>query len=149
MFLCRELLCKILSSSFFKSLFIVRDSYVSFVRERDLLRAAKSVHCFLAGMKVTACTNLFSPMYCLPVFCTFTIDFDQFELQRRLIRINFLPRSSELQVLGIWRRSSELLVFRVFGTWCSESSSLQKLETFIRTSCLQKTRSSDERLQLL
>ena len=48
-----------------------------------------------------------------------------------------MPRFSELQVLGIWRRSSELLVFRVFGTWSSESSSLQKLETFIRTSCLQ------------
>src|ERR1044072_3924412 len=87
-------------------------------------------------MKVTARTNLFSHMYYLPVLCTFTIDFDQFELQRSLIRINLLPRSSELQVLGIWRRSSELLVFRIFGTCSSESSSPQKLEMFIRTSGL-------------
>src|ERR1044072_144981 len=80
----RDLLCLFLSSSFFKSLFILRDSNVSVVRERNLLRAATGVHCFLAEMKVTACTNLFSHMYCLPVFCTFTIDFDQFEFQMKL-----------------------------------------------------------------
>src|ERR1044072_6100497 len=47
------------------------------------------------------------------------------------------PGLQNLQVLRSWRRSSELQVFRIFGTWSSESSSPQKLETFIRTSGLQ------------
>src|ERR1044072_876966 len=129
-------LCRALSSSFFKSLYILRDSNVSVVRERNFLHMPKGVHC--------SCRNESDCLYeldqsfvLLPVVSTFTIDFDQFELQRSLIRINFLPRSSELQVLGIWRRSSKLLVFRIFGTWSSESSSPQKLETFIRTSCFR------------
>src|ERR1044072_9263189 len=88
-------------------------------------------------MKVTACTNLFSHLYFCQSLVLSPLTLSNLNFKRNLIRINLLPRSSELQVLGIWRRSSELLVFRIFGTWSSESSSPQKLETFIRTSGLQ------------
>src|ERR1044072_629607 len=123
--LCRALLCKILSSSFFKSLFIVRDSKVSVLREREknLLTTPRCVHCFCRSDS-DCLYQLFSPMYYLPVVVLSPLTSNLFELQRSLIRINLLPGSSELQVLGIWRRSSELLVFRVLGTWSSESSSL-------------------------
>src|ERR1044072_201502 len=136
--LCRALLCvaKSLVFIFLQVSFIVRDGEVSVVRERErnLFTTPRFVRCFCRNDS-DCLYQLFSPMYFLPVACTITIDFDQFEFQLMLDQNQFLlPRSSELQVLGIWRRSSELLVFRVFGTWSSESSSLQKLETFIRTS---------------
>src|ERR1044072_7402939 len=125
-----------LSSSFFKSLYSERQQCIRC--EREKLSTYSKRRALLCGRDESDFLyDLFSPMYYLPVLCTYTIDFDQFELQRSLIRINLLPRSSELQVLGIWRCSSELLVFRVFGTWSSESSSLQKLEMFIRTSCVR------------
>src|ERR1044072_10045277 len=88
-------------------------------------------------MKVTACTNLFSHLYFCQSLVLSPLTLSNLNFKRNLIRINLLPRSSELQVLRIWRRSSELLVFRVFGTWSSKSSSPQKLETFIRTSGLR------------
>src|ERR1044072_2803749 len=53
-------------------------------------------------------------MYFLQNTCTFFLTSDPFELLRSLIRTNeSLPRSSELQARGIWRRSTELLVFRI------------------------------------
>src|ERR1044072_3809882 len=88
-------------------------------------------------MKVTACTNCSVLCTVCQPFVLSPLTLINLNFKLCLIRINFLPRSSELQVLGNWRRSLELLVFRVFGTWSSESSSLQKLEKFIRTSCLQ------------
>src|ERR1044072_4964159 len=88
-------------------------------------------------MKVTACTNLLSPMYCLPVFCTFTIDFEQFEFHLKLDQNLFLAlifRTSGPWNLETFIRTSGL---QRLGTWSSESLSPQKLETFIRTSGLQ------------
>ena len=97
-----------------------------------------------AGLKVTA-------LYECSVRCTIcrslvlsSLTYNQFELQRSLIRINeHLPWSSELQARGIWRRSSELLSseslalglqsLQVFGRWrrslellSSESSALDQ-----------------------
>ena len=144
--------CKILSSSFIRSLFILREIQVSVVRERKtscILQTACSAFC---RDESDCLYELLSPMYCLPVFCTFIIDFDQFEFQLMHDQNQLLlPWSLELQVLGNWRRSSELLVFGVFDTWSLESSSLQKLETFIRTSVFRffstwsETQSSEAR----
>src|ERR1044072_3121415 len=76
---------KILSSSFIRSLFIVRDSEVSVVREREknLFTTPRCVHCFCRNDS-HCWYQLFSPMYYLPIACTFTIDFDQFEFQLML-----------------------------------------------------------------
>src|ERR1044072_7128776 len=66
------------------SLYIVRDSNVSVVRERNFLRTSNGVHCFLAGTKVTACTNLFSHMYCCQSLVLSPFTSEQFELQSKL-----------------------------------------------------------------
>ena len=145
---------------------IVRDNDVAVVRERVKLvfySTAYSAFCSaFAEPKVTA-------LYECSVRCTIcrslvlsSLTSNQFELQRSLIRINeHLPWSSELQARGIWRRSSELLVFRilwhlVFRIFKSSDAGdvhqnfcLQNLQhlirtiffrswdLFIRTSCLR------------
>ena len=123
--------------------FIVRDNEVSVVRERE------SKTCSQLQQRTVLFARwqwLLVPTFQSDVLFSSHLYFHHW----LLINLNFseawsestnlLPWSSELQVLGIWRRSSELLVFRVFGTWSSESSSPQKLETFIRTLGLQKVR---------
>src|ERR1044072_5426324 len=73
----------------------------------------------------------------LPVFNTFTIDFEQFEFQLKLDQNQSLAlifRTSGPWNLETFIRTSGL---QSLGTWSSESSSPQKMETFIRTSGLQ------------
>src|ERR1044072_1088197 len=153
----------ILSSSFLEVSFIVRDYDVAVVRERErvkLVHYSNSAQCFLQGDS-DCLYQLFSPMYYLSITCTCTIDFDQFELQRSLIRINFLLPdlqnfkslesgdvhqnflSSETWALGLqnlqvfrrWRRSSELLSSE--SSTLEQKHNLQKLGLFIRTFCLR------------
>src|ERR1044072_6163266 len=85
------------------------------LRQRDIdLLATKRRTVLLQSLKVTALYDLLSPMYYSQTLVLSSLTSDQFEVQRSLIRISeSLPRSSELQARGIWRRSTELLVFRI------------------------------------
>src|ERR1044072_8183256 len=118
LFLCREL-CVKNSYLHLSSSFLYSERQQGIRCEREKLSTYSKQRALQIGRDESDCLyELFSPMYYFPVLCTFTIDFDQFEFQLMLDQNQLLlPRSSELQVLGIWRRSAELLVFRVFGTW--------------------------------
>src|ERR1044072_4758025 len=123
--------------------FIVRIGNVSVVRERVKLVCYSTAHSAFCRVE----SDL---LYECSVRCTIrrahvlsTLTSNQFELQRSLIRINFLlaeifrtssPWNLEtfirtsglqnslalglqkLQVFGCWRRSSELPVFKIFST---------------------------------
>src|ERR1044072_4613122 len=133
MLLCSSFLDQYKFFIFLQVSYIVRDSNASVVRKRNFLHTPKGVTA-LAGMKVTACTNLLSPMYCLPVFCTFTIDFEQFEFHLKLDQNQSLAMI--FRTSGPWNLETFIITsgLQSLGTWSSESSSSQKLETFIRTS---------------
>src|ERR1044072_4100807 len=79
-----------LSSSFFKSPFKERDNEVTVgEREIDLFTTQRRTMLF-AGPKVTALYDLLSPMYYLQGIVLSPLTSNQFELQRSLIRNNFL-----------------------------------------------------------
>src|ERR1044072_6539337 len=109
----RELLCKSLIFIFLQVSYIVREVHVSVVRERErnflCTPTARSAFC---RDENDCLYQLFSPMYYLPVACTFTIDFDQFEFQ-----------------LMLDQNQSFAWIFRTSSPW--------NLETFIKTSGLQ------------
>src|ERR1044072_6222836 len=118
-------------------------------RESETCFLLNGVQCFCRA-ESDCLVRMLSSMYFLQNTCTFFLTSNQFELQRSLIRINeSLPRSSELQARGIWRRSTELLVFRirshlVFRVFKSldagdvhQNFCLQNLQHLIRTTSLE------------
>src|ERR1044072_2420012 len=82
LFLCRALVY--LFFSFFKSLYILRDSNVSVERGRETFFIRQKA-CTAACRNESDCLyELDQSFVLLPVFSTFTIDFEKFEFQMKL-----------------------------------------------------------------
>src|ERR1044072_3727798 len=80
---CAEL-CVLIFIFLQVSIYILRDSNVSVVRERETFFICQKACTALAGMKVTSCTNLFSHLYFCQSLVLLPLTFEQFEFQTKL-----------------------------------------------------------------